>query len=92
VHRRKMRQMFPRRSKVLHRSMVVDRDRWRSPRSKPDYRSMMRGNSNIQTDEIIGPKGHKAQGSNPFVSCNVGHEGPYACASSKEGLRSMIIF
>jgi hypothetical protein len=92
VHRRKFRQLLPRRYIASHRLTAIARDRLQSPRSIPDRRSGRSDSSKVQKEKIVGPKGHKALWPKSAKSGNAGHEGPCACASPKEGLRSMEIF
>jgi hypothetical protein len=92
IHRKKMKQVFPRRSLGSHRFTAIPRDRRRSPMSIQHCRSRLKVFSNRIMESFVGPKGHQALDPNGLESCNTGHQGPYVCATPREGLRSMITF
>jgi hypothetical protein len=92
IHRKKMKQVFPRRSLGSHRFTAIPRDRRRSPMSIQHRLSRLKVFSNRIMEPFVGPKGHQALDPNMFESCNAGHQGPYACATPRNGLRSMIAF
>jgi hypothetical protein len=73
IHRKKMKQVFPRRSMGSHRFTAIPRDRRRSPLSIQHSRSRLNVFSNRIMGSFVGPKGHQALDPNVFESCNAGH-------------------